>query len=571
MKEQTSKSWGPLGFVRTLAFVAVAVAAWHPRASAQQHKPPVTSGSTQPSQSTASAPPVVSLPITGNGTANTIPVFTRTYTIGNSLLTQSGNTVNVTGSVSARSFAGDGSGLTNVNANVLNGLSASAFAQTSAANTFTADQTINGNLNFTGAANSALILQGNVFDANGEESANVIGGFPGNIVDPGVIGATIAGGGGNFNGPRPPSSGKRQAPNTRTNSARNAKERDANNTPGIVFQPNHAAGNAASIGGGFNNFTLAGATVGGGANNYAGFYGTVAGGNTNKAGGEYSTVAGGQDNSALADWSTIGGGFDNLTTCDSSNPNCTTNGGGAGTVAGGANNSAVGPFNTVGGGFGNSASGAVAGGSTVAGGVSNLASGDNATVPGGVSNTAAGYGSFAAGNGATANFGGSFVWSDGVSLPGTVQDTGTQQFVAEAIGGFFFFTDKSGEGATLASGSGSWSSLSDRNAKTNFTPIDSSVLLEKLAAMPISTWNYRAQADSVHHLGPTAQDFQAAFGLGEDDKHISTVDAEGVALASVQALYRTVSELKSELEKKEHELDELNARLARLEQSAGKH
>jgi hypothetical protein len=35
-----------------------------------------------------------------------------------------------------------------------------------------------------------------------------------------------------------------------------------------------------------------------------------------------------------------------------------------------------------------------------------------------------------------------------------------------------------------------------------------------------------------------AQDFRAAFGLGEDDKHISTVDAEGVALAGVQALYK---------------------------------
>jgi hypothetical protein len=33
-----------------------------------------------------------------------------------------------------------------------------------------------------------------------------------------------------------------------------------------------------------------------------------------------------------------------------------------------------------------------------------------------------------------------------------------------------------------------------------------------------------------------AQDFYAAFGLGTDDKHISTVDADGVAFAAIQEL-----------------------------------
>jgi hypothetical protein len=39
-----------------------------------------------------------------------------------------------------------------------------------------------------------------------------------------------------------------------------------------------------------------------------------------------------------------------------------------------------------------------------------------------------------------------------------------------------------------------------------------------------------------------AQDFHAAFGVGEDDRHISTVDADGVALAAIQALYGLVQE-----------------------------
>ena len=37
-------------------------------------------------------------------------------------------------------------------------------------------------------------------------------------------------------------------------------------------------------------------------------------------------------------------------------------------------------------------------------------------------------------------------------------------------------------------------------------------------------------------MGPTAQDFRAAFGLGDFPLRINTVDADGVALAGVKAL-----------------------------------
>jgi hypothetical protein len=93
-------------------------------------------------------------------------------------------------------------------------------------------------------------------------------------------------------------------------------------------------------------------------------------------------------------------------------------------------------------------------------------------------------------------------------------------------------------GATLASGSGSWSSTSDRGSKTNFASVEGGEVLQKLDRIPIETWNYKGQDPSIRHMGPAAQDFRAAFGLGEDDKHISAVDADGVALAAVQALYR---------------------------------
>jgi hypothetical protein len=108
--------------------------------------------------------------------------------------------------------------------------------------------------------------------------------------------------------------------------------------------------------------------------------------------------------------------------------------------------------------------------------------------------------------------------------------------------------------------------VSDRNVKANFSAVDGQALLARLAAVPVSTWNYKTQADSIRHMGPTAQDFRAAFGLGEDDQHISTVDSEGVALAAIQALYQTVTELKRDLGDKDQQIAELRARLARMEQ-----
>ena len=61
-------------------------------------------------------------------------------------------------------------------------------------------------------------------------------------------------------------------------------------------------------------------------------------------------------------------------------------------------------------------------------------------------------------------------------------------------------------------------------------------VLAKIAGMPIREWNYKAQDAAVRHVGPTAQDFHAAFGLGEDPLRISTIDADGIALAAVKAL-----------------------------------
>jgi hypothetical protein len=100
-----------------------------------------------------------------------------------------------------------------------------------------------------------------------------------------------------------------------------------------------------------------------------------------------------------------------------------------------------------------------------------------------------------------------------------------------------------------------WINASDRNLKQDFEPVDPLELLAKVASMPIQSWSYKSHPQEKH-VGPVAQDFHAAFGLGSDDKSIATVDEGGVALAAIQGLNQ----------KLEAENAELKARLDKLEQ-----
>jgi hypothetical protein len=95
----------------------------------------------------------------------------------------------------------------------------------------------------------------------------------------------------------------------------------------------------------------------------------------------------------------------------------------------------------------------------------------------------------------------------------------------------------------------SFNPTSDRNLKQGFDPVDPAEVLERLAAIPVTRWSYRGDADGTPHIGPVAQDFHAAFGVGADDRHISTTDADGVAFAAIQALYQQLQETRAELEK----------------------
>ncbi len=123
-------------------------------------------------------------------------------------------------------------------------------------------------------------------------------------------------------------------------------------------------------------------------------------------------------------------------------------------------------------------------------------------------------------------------------------------------------------GAMLSTG-GVWQNASDVNKKHLFENISGEDILSRLRRIPIREWSYKTEEDNVRHLGPTAQDFKAAFGLGTDDKSIGTVDADGVALASVQALDNRTREQAQEINTLKTENELLQARLTALEQRSG--
>jgi hypothetical protein len=221
---------------------------------------------------------------------------------------------------------------------------------------------------------------------------------------------------------------------------------------------------------------------------------------------------------------------------------------------------------TVAGGMTNKATNTYA---AVGGGKTNSASGPYSTIPGGGDNIATTAYTFAAGRQAKAISSGSFVWADNRGFD--LYSLSPNSFNARATGGFRFITgiDSAGHettGVTLNAGSGSWSDLSDRNAKTNFAAIDTAGILRLVVGLPVQSWSYRTEDSAVRHIGPVAQDFAAAFGIGADDRHISTVDADGVALAAIQGLDQKVEEKDQQITAQQEQIAALTRDMATLKQ-----
>lgn len=112
---------------------------------------------------------------------------------------------------------------------------------------------------------------------------------------------------------------------------------------------------------------------------------------------------------------------------------------------------------------------------------------------------------------------------------------------------------------------GSINPKSDRAAKHNFEAVEPSQILNALKGMPIQSWVYKDDSTGARHLGPTSQDFHAAFSLGEDDGSISVLDSTGVALVAIQALEARLAAKEQEVEMLRERNDSLAQRLESLE------
>lgn len=249
--------------------------------------------------------------------------------------------------------------------------------------------------------------------------------------------------------------------------------------------------------------------------------------------------------------------------------------------------------------------------STVAAGVGTIAFGEGCTATG-ANSVALGYGSSTSTSAGSPRQG-SFVFSDrsvlltysfgsNVDPNSQFHPTVSHSFNVRATGGSYFYTNTAlttgltfkttdaslictnnsfklntdgsttltsnsaaTAGVSLSAGGGSWASLSDVNMKENFASVNGEELLERLRMVPITSWNYKTQDSTIRHIGPMAQDFAAAFNVGEDNRHIATIDPDGVALAGVQALDNRTNSQQLRIEQLQKENKELKERLEKIE------
>jgi hypothetical protein len=459
----------------------------------------------------------------------------------------------VTFSNAGDSFTGNGAGLTGVNATTLNGY---GYCSLPCYWNLTGNAGTTPGTDFVGTTDNEpleLHIDGSRafrLEPNSSGAPNVIGGAAINYVFPGDVGSTIGGGGAaDFLG------------NAGTNSA---------------------IGNFVTIGGGLQNEVENDyGTVGGGVQNLATLYSTVAGGRNNNAQAAASTVGGGEQNAANGNDSTVGGGY---------------------------LNTASGVYATVPGGYTNLASGLAsfaAGYGASANNNNTFVWSDGTAVGNNFSSTAANqfliHASGGVGIGTNNTTGAPLrvVGSrEGDSSQATVilenMDTTSSSSSALRVvahggptqGALSVSTGwGSGTGATniliaqfgnanayvsQLDNNGNWTATtfngsSDRNAKENFSAISPTEILSKVVALPISRWNYKVDKNS-EHIGPMAQDFHAAFSVGLDDKHVATVDEEGVALAAIQGLDQELQAQTAKMNAKDAQIQTLEQQNEALEQ-----
>lgn len=142
----------------------------------------------------------------------------------------------------------------------------------------------------------------------------------------------------------------------------------------------------------------------------------------------------------------------------------------------------------------------------------------------------------------------------------TRRGTGGQEVTIEDDGNFYVgpggvknFEVRPNGNAILA---GTLTEGSSRQLKTDIEPVDSISVRSKLAALPIAKWRYKGAEG--FHVGPMAEDFYAAFGLGLGGDTIAPKDLAGVALTVIKSQ-------EAQLREQQKVIAELEARISRIE------
>ena len=128
-------------------------------------------------------------------------------------------------------------------------------------------------------------------------------------------------------------------------------------------------------------------------------------------------------------------------------------------------------------------------------------------------------------------------------------------------------------GCDLTSAVPSWTCASSRTLKENYLAVDGEDVLRRMRSVPVTTWSMIGADPGVRHLGPVAEDFWDAFGLGLGRTAIGLGDIDGVNFIAVQALEARTTQLRQaqeELSVRTTQLrqtqDDLTAKTARVEE-----
>jgi hypothetical protein len=144
-------------------------------------------------------------------------------------------------------------------------------------------------------------------------------------------------------------------------------------------------------------------------------------------------------------------------------------------------------------------------------------------------------------------------------------NTNATALAATSASGYAAYLEAGNATCTFHAGTTGWACSSDKNLKANFKPVNPARVLEAISRMPVTTWSMKGS--TIRQMGPTAQDFYAAFKLGTSDKSINNTDAQGVALAAIKGLYSVVQKKDAKIAALSGQVASLEARLVALEKA----